>query len=184
MLKYNIHILCLQETRKPLSDYSITEKGFILILSGKSNTEEREYAGVGFLIAPSIRSTIIGFCQHSNRIACLKIRVPGGKAAILSCYAPHAGRDFEERLGYFQDLAKFWKSVSSYGPKLCLGDFNSRLYCRFAEEEQIIGKHFFKNKITKLRPTFNRYLLIKFCTQFDIQIANTFFDKPDERLVT
>ena len=34
MKVYDIHILCLQETHKPLSDYVETNEGFLLILSG------------------------------------------------------------------------------------------------------------------------------------------------------
>ena len=46
-----IYILCLQEVRRPLSDYCITETGFFLICFGGEHA--LEYAGVGFF-GPSI----------------------------------------------------------------------------------------------------------------------------------
>ena len=50
MIALNIQVLCIQETRRSLSDYWITDKGFLVILSGRSD-EKREFAGVGFIIA-------------------------------------------------------------------------------------------------------------------------------------
>ena len=75
---YNIKIICLQETRRAKSDHIITAAGFLLILSGH-NDDGADFAGVGFLIAPFLRPSIYGFCQHSNRIAYIEIRIPGGK---------------------------------------------------------------------------------------------------------
>ena len=48
MQEYGIHLLCLQEVRKPLSEHSITDKGYLLICSGRK--ESLEYAGVVFLV--------------------------------------------------------------------------------------------------------------------------------------
>ena len=66
MEEHGIHLLCLQEVRKPLSDYSITETGFLLISSGGQNAPE--YAGVGFLVHPKLKKSVQNFCQYSNRI--------------------------------------------------------------------------------------------------------------------
>ena len=179
---YDIHILCLQETHKPLSNYIVTEKDFLLILSGRADTKEREFAGVGFLIAPTIRRSVYGFCQLSSRLACVKIRIPGGQLAILSCYAPHSGRDFEERLQFFQDLTCFWRSISSYGPRICMGDLNSRLYCRFAGEDDIIGDYMFQSR-GEPNKFANRHLLMEFCSSNNLRIVNTFIDRPIDQQI-
>ena len=60
MEQYGIHVLCLQEVRKPLSDYSITEAGFLLISSGGQNLPE--YAGEGFSVHPKLRKSVQIFC--------------------------------------------------------------------------------------------------------------------------
>ena len=180
---YGISILCLQEVRKSLSDYRITDEGFLFISSG-GNGDGSEFAGVGFLIHPSIRASIINFCQYSNRIASLKLRVQGGKLALISAYAPHAGRPFEERFNFFQQLTSFWHSISVNGPKICMGDFNSRLYCRMAGEEEYIGIHFFTNRLRPFEPRMNRFLLLEFCASVSAGIANTFFEQPADQIVT
>ena len=51
MQVYGIHLLCLQEVRKTMSEYYIIEAGFLLICSGGEKSPE--HAGVGFLVHPS-----------------------------------------------------------------------------------------------------------------------------------
>ena len=97
MMQGNIGIICLQETHKSQSEYWITEDGFLVVLSGAANAEDTETAGVGFLIAPGVRRSIIGFRQATSRVAYLKLRVPGGKVAVCSIYALHNGKPAAER---------------------------------------------------------------------------------------
>ena len=182
MHEYGIHMLCLQEVRRLLSDYYVTDNGFLLITSG--GQQAPEYAGVGFLVHPVLRQHICNFCQHSSRVAGIKIRTPGGKIAVVTAYAPHANRPFEERFHFFQNLTTYWRSISVNGQKLCFGDLNSRLYCRFGGEEQFIGKHFFENQEKCMVDTMNRYLLLEFCSTTNNCLANTFFEHPLRKLVT
>ena len=67
MISQNIDIICMQETHKPNADYYITEAGFLVILSG-GDAGQREFAGVGFLISPLLRRSVIGFRQLSSRL--------------------------------------------------------------------------------------------------------------------
>ena len=83
MVSRNIKVLCLQETHVAKSEYRVTEEGFLLIQSGRRD-DERESAGVGFLVAPDVRRSVIGFCQMSRRIAYVKLRVKGGKAVVFT----------------------------------------------------------------------------------------------------
>ena len=66
MQDHGIHLLCLQEVRKPMSEYYITDAGFLLISSG--GTETQEHAGVVFLVHPCLRNHIYNFCPYSNRL--------------------------------------------------------------------------------------------------------------------
>ena len=78
----NIHIMCIQEARKKLSD-TLTAHGYTIYLSG-SSTSSREWAGVGFILSPRASKYVIGFTPFSNRIASLRLRVAGGCCAVLS----------------------------------------------------------------------------------------------------
>ncbi|CAE8714752.1 unnamed protein product [Polarella glacialis] len=124
MQRFGIGILCLHETHRTQSAYYVTAEGFLPVLSGSTGDDEPETAGVGFLVAPSVRCSVIGFRQASSRMASLQLRVRGGKIVIGSVYAPHSGKSPDERRQFFHDLSVFLTGMSSHGPKFVLGDFN------------------------------------------------------------
>ena len=183
MIQKRISIICIQETHQAKSDYYVTEEGFLLILSGTA-LDEREYAGVGFVVAPYMRQHIIGFNQATSRMASLKLRTSGGKTAVFTAYAPQSGRQFSERLSFYQELAQFVSQSSCHGPKLVLGDFNARLCQREPGEEAIIGEYVFGNAPAPPNQNANRHLLLEFCAACDLYIGNTLFDEPADRQVT
>ena len=83
MTEYNIGVLCIQETHLSNSDYWVTENGFLILLSGSSGAV-RERAGVGIIVAPSVRPAVLGFIQPSNRFMGIKLRCSGGKMTVIS----------------------------------------------------------------------------------------------------
>ena len=94
MHQANQHVSKLGCTHRFL--HALVVAGFLLILSGVIEHEELERAGVGFLVAPSARKSVVSFCQQSSRMVSLKIRVPGSKINLCSIYAPHSGKAFDE----------------------------------------------------------------------------------------
>ena len=67
MCDLGIDVLAIQETHRGYSEHFVTDSGYFYLLSGHDQ-EEREYAGVGFIVAPACRKCIIGFCAASNRM--------------------------------------------------------------------------------------------------------------------
>ena len=181
MINRKVEILCLQETHWTDSAYFVTDAGFLLISSGE---EDEEYAGVGFLVAPHCRRSVVCFCQFSGRQASLKMRVPGGKMVVCSLYAPHQGKPFQDRLDFYQSSAEWIGKLSRHGPLLVLGDFNARLHTRFATEDHRFGEHIFGDSQAEPRPESNRQLLLELCEALDLVVGNTFFAQPPSRQVT
>ena len=144
MLEKGLDVLCLQETYISGADSYLTEEGFLIILSGGPQGA-REYAGVGFLVAPAARQHIITFKEHTNRIASLKIRVSGGQLCLISAYAPHGGLDFALRWSFFDVLSDFVRDSHCHGPTM--GDLNSRIHRQCFGEEFVIGKYAFANEL-------------------------------------
>lgn len=182
MAERRIAVICLQETHKPRSDVFVTEGGFLLILSGSN--AERENAGVGFIIAPEVRRSVVAFVQKDSRMASLKLRIPGGKMSAFSAYAPHAGYPFPERQAFFENLASFYNKTSAFGSKVILGDMNARVYRRLAGEDDIIGEFFLKGEGAPVPDNSNRHLLVEMCVATSTALANTTFDKPADQLAT
>lgn len=66
MEQYGLSILCIQETHKS-GAYSYTmETGTLVVLSGGPQAE-REYAGLGFMIAPNLVKSVMGHREHTSR---------------------------------------------------------------------------------------------------------------------
>ena len=107
--------------------------------------EEREYAGVEFLIAPWMIKSIKSFHQFSNRLAALTLYVEGGSTTLITAYAPHNGLEAEYRREFFDQLSNFVSSQRPHGPTFILGDLNSRLHYRQEDEKSILGPFVFEN---------------------------------------
>ena len=91
----SVHVLCMQETRKVKSDCFELDCGHLVYWSG-SGEEGREWAGVGFVISPRFQRYVKSFTPFSNRIAGLKMTVPGGCIALFTVLAHKASpMDFE-----------------------------------------------------------------------------------------
>ena len=183
MLEKGLDVLCLQELYRSCADSYLTEEGFLVILSGGPEGA-REDAGVGFLVAPAARPYIITFKERTNRMASLKIRVTGGQLCLISAYAPHGGLDFALRWSFFDVLSDFNRDCHCYGSTIVLGDLNSRIHRQCPGEESVIGRYAFGNDQAELDPLSNRSLLLELCNQHSFLVANTFFEKPLDNLVT
>ena len=183
MLRNSIDVLCIQETRKPYADTYRSEKGFLLLLSGRGDAS-REYAGVGFVVAPWMQPHIMGFTPNSSRCASLKLRVQGGCMALFSVYAPHTLHPLSDRIAFYDELERNLQRVSVNGVKLIFGDLNARLGRRKAGEQQVLGEFCFGRELQSRVDTPNRDLLLEFCTCFGYAVANTLMPQPDYQQVT
>ena len=117
MEERGISLLCIQETKRSMSDVWATAGGYFVILSG-SNGSGKERAGVGFIIAPSLRTAIVSFRQENDRMAALKLRVRGGKAVFVSAYAPHSGYVYSVWQKFFHNLDSFVGDYPAMNQKL------------------------------------------------------------------
>ena len=182
MLKLSIDILCIQETHTIGSAYLIHDD-FLIILSGGEG-QQRSYAGVGFIVSPRVRHAVSGFLQHSDRLASLRVRVPGGEACFVSVYAPTNEYSFEVRQSFYYEAQDFVSSQRVHGPTFALGDFKARLHLRTPADSGVAGDCAFGNPNKTLDPRANRELLLEMCRALDSVLANTLFVHDDEEIVT
>ena len=99
MVQHNISILCLQETWARKAEY-FADDVFKVVLSGK-DASGRTWSGVGFAVAPWCSRSIARFLQYSDRLASLKMKINGGKIGIITAYAPHNLRPYDERVEFY-----------------------------------------------------------------------------------
>ena len=171
MRDLDIAVLCLQETHcrgSPVLDF----EGFSVILSGREE-EGREYAGVGFIVSPWAKHAVKGYIQQDSRMASLRLRIYGGILTLVTVYAWTNEHEYDVRHTFYSDLTSFTTRCRSYGPTIVLGDFNARLLDSYSGEEDVIGKHVFKNPLSTWSPTSNRELLIEYCSSWDACVFST-----------
>ena len=183
MIKRNIHVLCITETHVQECQEYICDNGFLVILSG-DDTEAPSHTGVGFIIAPCMKPSLIGSTLFSNRIAAIKLKCKHGRIAITCAYAPHNGHPVRNRSRFFSQLSQFHASISVNGPKFLFGDLNSRIHVRRAGEHEIIGPYVFGDPAAVCSITKNRSFLLEMCSSLQLCIANTFFNHAIENQVT
>ena len=118
MSALSVGVLCLQETHC-LGSSTFECEGHIFILSGAEHGS-RQYAGVGFIVAPWMRHAIKGYLQQDNRMASLRVRVSGGILTLITVYAWTNEHNYDVRHDFFADLLRFSQKCKSHGPTLLL----------------------------------------------------------------
>ena len=181
----NIDLLIMTETHCKGSEYYIISTGHLVISSGSAaNSEGRCFSGVGFIVSPKLRSSLLGFNQRSDRLAKVKLRVEGGKCVVIAAYAPHNERPHDERQRFFAELSTYLAGSRTHGPSIVAGDLNARIHRRQAGEEDYIGSNVFGNSNAALSGDSNRALLIELCAEHALIVGNTLVVEPPERQVT
>ena len=108
---HGVDVFCIQETRQSGSDYYVTDDGFLVVLSGGSDGG-REWAGVGFIVAPRLKKHVDGFCQVSSKVASLKVKCSGGRFGLISVYAPHNLKNLNEKWAFYEELGDHLQRLS------------------------------------------------------------------------
>ena len=104
---------------------------------------------------------------------------------ILTVYFPPGGHGIEYRESILSEVSKHTRVDCDHESTLIFGDFNAQLGHVGVDEEQFVGPHVFKKVLTSKRGiTSNRDILVDYCATNDMMVANTFFDYPDELLVS
>ena len=125
-----------------------------------------------------------GFLQFNERLAVLKLRVRGGRIGIVTAYAPHSLRPYDERQQFYTDLGDVLDKCSVNGPTYILGDLNAKLGAQRPGEEDIIGPFWYGREVTHKVEGCNRDLFMELCTDRCFTVANTFTQAPPGKKVT
>ena len=120
----------------------IYDGGFLIINSG-GPLDTHESAGVVFIVPQNSRYFVKGYREHSNRITSLDLLVRGGKAALISAYAPQGRHPYDDRNDFFLMVSDTYTCLSSHGPKIVIGDLNARVANVYPGEEHVVGPFLF-----------------------------------------
>ena len=108
---------------------------------------------------------------------------------IIVAYAPTAeGQDYEKNI-FYQQVNTYTKKYAEKGIVYVMGDFNARIQTKQDDSESPIGPHTFDANRNKLDgqsegAAENRSKFLAYCLNNKLNIANTFFQKSDLKVLT
>ena len=119
---------------------------------------------------------------------CGRREIAWEKACIIAVYMPHAGKCSEEQEAVYHEITKLMKTATDNKRIVILaGDFNAVVGKTSAEDYAEVKK----NVVPQACGTFGFGIrnqkgqrLHQFCTQHNLVIGNTMFDKPADNLWT
>jgi exonuclease III len=172
-----IAICCVQETRwrsegtRRLGDQL---KGYKFYWKGQADGQ----GGVGILLTTELAKDVIEVKRLSARVILVKLLVANGTLSVVSAYAPQTGRPEEEKAEFWRTLEGAMAGATRKDRIMIAGDFNGHV------GEQVMGfpeTHGGRGVGERNR---EGERLLEFAEAMNMVVVNTWFDKPQHRLVT
>lgn len=141
MARYELDILCLQETKVTKGSTFVRGDSTFILLDSSS-----PHYGNGFVVSNRLSQNIVKYKRHSDRISSLTVKIGADDRYtlnVVNCYGPHSGRtvnDPQEADDFYATLHQVVSSFSSNDLLFVMGDFNSKLGTK-KEGESFMGAH-------------------------------------------
>ena len=173
--RYKWDLVGLYETHLPrIGDENIL--GTTFLLSGRSDGVHRQ--GVGFILSPVAKRSLMTFTPVSERIATIRLKGPIKNLSVVQIYAPDSARSEEECDQFYFQLQSVTDQIPKNDILIVLGDFNARVGSCHTGRKDVMGPH----KHGRLNARGEQ--LIDFCRENELYITNTAFKHRHRRKVT
>ncbi|XP_055872924.1 craniofacial development protein 2-like [Biomphalaria glabrata] len=170
-LNYNdVHIACLQETRRAGEHYLDLEN-YRVFYKGETNTKY----GVGIAIKNTMLDIIRSGPMLTERIYHLIMRIKDEiNVHIINVYAPHNNLPAIEKNTFYKKLSDIILGIPESETVFIIGDFNAHVGRDRSKWPNIIGDYGYG----KTNNNGNR--LLRFCDSYNFVITNTQFDLEED----
>ena len=139
---------------------------------------EQGTSGVGVLIAERWIDDVIEVRRVSERIIVIRFRLGKSVVNLISVYAPQVGRPREEKEEFLALLGKVLYGISDTEGLVVCGDLNGHVGAKCDGFEGVHGGNGFGVRNVEGE------MLLEFADAMDLVVANTWFQKPEEKKVT
>ena len=170
-----IDVLCVQETRWKGNKAKELGEGYKLIYSG-ANHEGRN--GVGMVLSSEMKEEIIEVNRRNDRIIWIRLMVENCALNVFSVYAPQIGCPDEEKDCFWSDFEEEMEKVPADERCIVGGDLNGHVGQNNHVISRIHGGYGYSERNAEGER------IVDFAVSRDMAIANTFFTKRQEHLVT
>ncbi|XP_009598533.1 uncharacterized protein [Nicotiana tomentosiformis] len=171
--KRKINIACVQETRW-VGSKARDADGFKLWLSGRERSKNK----VGILVERDLRELVVEVRRVINRLMSIKLVMGGSTLNVISAYAPQVGLDEEIKSRFWGELDGLVRGHPHTEKLFIGGDFNGHIGAASGDYEGVHGGFGFGVR------NGGGTSLLDCAKAFDLVIANSYFPKREEHLVT
>ena len=168
-----VSIACVQET-KWVGAKAREIDGYKLWYSGSAKAKN----GVGILVGKDLADQVVEVRRKSDRIMAIKVLVGSVFVNVVSVYAPQVGLPEETKKLFWEDLDEVTQEVPQTERLYIEGDFNGHIGMEAAGYDGTHGGFGFGERNA------GGVSVLDFAVAFDLLVANSFFKKKEDHLVT
>lgn len=172
MSRYGLEILGLSETKWMGNGEFVSQTGHHLIFSGSNTGHER---GVGILMSPKAKRSLLEYRQISERIILARFRSKLRNIVVIQCYAPTDDMRYAEQKDLFYHQLEDTITTCRRGDiKIVMGDFNAKVGTDNQGFEEVMGRNGLAH-----RGSDNGDRLKNLCSSYRLVIGGTKFSHLD-----
>ena len=134
--------------------------------------------GVGILVKEELCEKVVEVRRKSDRVMTIVMAFEEEVVRIVCVYGPQSGRSGEEKLHFYDELASEWILRNTGEMVLALGDYNGHVGKQVDGYEGVHGGFGIGERNMEGR------MLLEFCDEKELCVANTWFQKGEKRKVT
>lgn len=175
--KRRVDVCCLQEVRwrgQGARFMGVKGRRYKLWWSGNSEG----IGGVGVLVKEELCEKVVEVRRRSDRVMTVIMAFEEEVVRIICVYSPQSGRTDAEKERFYDELSSEWDLQSVGELVLGMGDFNGHVGKRIDGYEGVHGGNGIGERNVEGR------MLLEFCDEKELCVANTWFKKGEKRKVT
>ncbi|KAM1176204.1 hypothetical protein ACFX19_029118 [Malus domestica] len=175
MVRRRINIMCLQETKwVGLKAKDLENSGFKLWYSGTNRTRN----SVGIIVDKTLTQDVVDVKRVGDRIMAIKIVIGQELINVISAYAPQVGLDMSSKEKFWEDLGDLVQGIAQTEKLFIGGDLNGHVGRETSNYGGFHGGHGFGERNE------DGEAILDFAMAYDLFLANTFFKKREEHVIT
>ncbi|KAM1219346.1 hypothetical protein ACFX2J_046190 [Malus domestica] len=175
MVRRRINIMCLQETKwVGLKAKDLENSGFKLWYSGTNRTRN----GVGIIVDKTLTQDVVDVKRVGDKIMAIKIVIGQELINVISAYAPQVGLDISSKEKFWEDLGDLVQGIAQTEKLFIGGDLNGHVGRETGNYGGFHGGHGFGERNE------DGEAILDFAMAYDLFLANTFFKKREEHVIT
>ena len=133
---------------------------------------------MGILVKEELCEKVVEVRRRCDRVMGIGLVFGEEVVRVICAYAPQSGKPDSEKELFYEEMAREWSMANANEMVLGLGDFNGHVGKCAEGFEGIHGGYGIGKRNVE------GSMLIDFCVQKELCVANTWYKKRDERKVT